>query len=291
MNSGKFARRGCTAADRSKYVFTVSLLHSLPRCPAIRKITDFTRIYQILSFALCGLSLSVKLMHSLRLPGVPPFPPSIKRHRFDSDHSRFSLNLSLSKPIPTPFWACLPSPPMSGPPTPERPTEPPQAAGRRRKRSDSPATGAPSPAGTPVVAGAIIVSESRAERHGEVAVTTGISRQPATWPTPYPDPQSYGFGAGATGLPGPAISSFEPQYGAGSSSPESKRRRKVHVPSACVNCKKKHLRCDNSRPCHRCIQTGQEVGLSISFAVKSQLTGDHRIVVLMFGTRRGDVPL
>lgn len=37
------------------------------------------------------------------------------------------------------------------------------------------------------------------------------------------------------------------------------RRAKAHVPSACVNCKRKHLACETRRPCNRCIQTGKEV--------------------------------
>lgn len=37
------------------------------------------------------------------------------------------------------------------------------------------------------------------------------------------------------------------------------RRAKAHVPSACVNCKKKHLACETKRPCNRCTQTGKEV--------------------------------
>ncbi|MCJ1275734.1 hypothetical protein MMC21_003537 [Puttea exsequens] len=36
------------------------------------------------------------------------------------------------------------------------------------------------------------------------------------------------------------------------------RRAKAHVPSACVNCKKKHLACETKRPCNRCIHTGKE---------------------------------
>ena len=210
-------------------------------------------------------------MHSLRLPGVPPILPSFKRHRFDSDPSRFSLNLSLSKPIPTPCWASLPSPPMSGSPPPEHPLEPPQAAGRRRKRSDTPNIHAPSPVSTPVVTTATIVAETRPERHRDVLPTTGISIQPATWPTPYLATQSYGLGAGAPALTGPATSSLQPQYVTGPSSPKSTRKSKVHVLSACVNCKKKHLRCDNSRPCHRCVQSGKEVGFSIGVIIVSQL--------------------
>ncbi|KAL8931353.1 MAG: hypothetical protein Q9211_007026 [Gyalolechia sp. 1 TL-2023] len=37
------------------------------------------------------------------------------------------------------------------------------------------------------------------------------------------------------------------------------RRAKAHVPSACVNCKRKHLACETKRPCNRCLSTGKEV--------------------------------
>ena len=37
------------------------------------------------------------------------------------------------------------------------------------------------------------------------------------------------------------------------------RRAKAHVPSACVNCKKKHLACETKRPCNRCITNGKQV--------------------------------
>lgn len=40
------------------------------------------------------------------------------------------------------------------------------------------------------------------------------------------------------------------------------RRAKAHVPSACVNCKKKHLACETKRPCSRCVSTGKEVSES-----------------------------
>lgn len=42
-------------------------------------------------------------------------------------------------------------------------------------------------------------------------------------------------------------------------SPGVARRAKAHVPSACVNCKRKHLACETRRPCNRCLQSGKEV--------------------------------
>ena len=44
-----------------------------------------------------------------------------------------------------------------------------------------------------------------------------------------------------------------------SGAPGVARRAKAHVPSACVNCKRKHLACETKRPCNRCVQTGKEV--------------------------------
>ena len=44
-------------------------------------------------------------------------------------------------------------------------------------------------------------------------------------------------------------------------SPGVARRAKAHVPSACVNCKRKHLACETRRPCNRCLQAGKEVWL------------------------------
>ncbi|KAK0390959.1 hypothetical protein NLU13_0461 [Sarocladium strictum] len=41
-------------------------------------------------------------------------------------------------------------------------------------------------------------------------------------------------------------------------SPKSQRKTKGHVASACVPCKKAHLRCDSQRPCSRCIANGKD---------------------------------
>ncbi|KAK1256111.1 hypothetical protein MKX07_008370 [Trichoderma sp. CBMAI-0711] len=41
-------------------------------------------------------------------------------------------------------------------------------------------------------------------------------------------------------------------------SPKTQRKTKGHVASACVPCKKAHLRCDAQRPCSRCLGNGKE---------------------------------
>lgn len=47
------------------------------------------------------------------------------------------------------------------------------------------------------------------------------------------------------------------------SSPGVARRAKAHVPSACVNCKRKHLACETRRPCNRCLRAGKEVSFLV----------------------------
>ncbi|KAF4126689.1 GAL4 [Geosmithia morbida] len=41
-------------------------------------------------------------------------------------------------------------------------------------------------------------------------------------------------------------------------SPRAQRKAKGHVASACVPCKRAHLRCDNQRPCSRCLTSGKQ---------------------------------
>jgi Fungal Zn(2)-Cys(6) binuclear cluster domain len=87
-------------------------------------------------------------------------------------------------------------------------------------------------------------------------------QSPASTATPYPDTHLYGLGAAAAVLTGAAPPPFQQQYLAAPSSFKSTRSSKVHVPSACVNCRIKHLRCDNSRPCRHCVQSGKDVSTS-----------------------------
>ncbi len=60
---------------------------------------------------------------------------------------------------------------------------------------------------------------------------------------------------------------------------ESTGKSYRRISSACVNCKKKHLPCDNSRPCQRCIHFGEEVGtstLSSSALADRSIAGELR---------------
>ena len=63
------------------------------------------------------------------------------------------------------------------------------------------------------------------------------------------------------------------------------RRAKAHVPSACVNCKKKHLACETKRPCNRCMQTGKEVSDVAINILLDRVLRQSRGLVSMYSTR------
>ena len=196
------------------------------------------------------------MQHS-RPPTFPPFFSSFKSHRSGIDQTRFRVNLTLPKPLAVPIWASLPTPPMSGTPPREQPPELPQIAGRRRKRSETPP---PHPAVTVVTPPTPL--EQSAQGGSVQATRSGqpidIPGQQTPYTSVYPQPPLLSYGAGSSmGLV--TTSPPDTRYAPGQISPRNTRKTKAHVASACVNCKKKHLRCDNARPCRRCVQSGKEV--------------------------------
>lgn len=76
----------------------------------------------------------------------------------------------------------------------------------------------------------------------------GTPRQPYVSPAPSITPQS-----AASQIRNPVS---EPSVRV--TSPRSQRKTKGHVASACVPCKRAHLRCDAQRPCSRCVSHGKE---------------------------------
>lgn len=197
------------------------------------------------------------MQHS-RPPNVPPLFPSFQRHRSSIDQSKFRIDLVLPKPIAAPVWASLPTPPMSGSPPPEPPLEPQQIAGQRRKRSETPPTTIPPVTTSPetqlgATSGIAIARARTNQPGGEVPL------QAAPYSSSFPPaPQQLSYGAG-TSMGAITATQVEPRFPLGQVSPRTTRKAKAHVASACVNCKKKHLRCDTARPCHRCVQSGKEV--------------------------------
>ena len=94
------------------------------------------------------------------------------------------------------------------------------------------------------------------------------------------------FGESNDDLSSNAQDSPEGQLVAGP--PGIARRAKAHVPSACVNCKKKHLACETKRPCNRCVLTGKEVSSKseTSKVLKAFITlTAFRLVALMSNIR------
>ncbi len=190
-------------------------------------------------------------------PPQLPLCSSFTKHRSSISGSRFTIeHLTLPKPIAVPAWASLPTPPMSGSPPPEQPAEPAQIAGRRRKRSRTPTTTTATATLAPITPFDTTAPRSTAlSRGGETLAEFAV--QPGPYALNYPQPPTT-YQAAST-LLSSSTGVQEPRFALSPISPRATRKPKAHVASACVNCKKKHLRCDSSRPCRRCVQSGKEV--------------------------------
>ncbi|RVX67655.1 hypothetical protein B0A52_08184 [Exophiala mesophila] len=144
---------------------------------------------------------------------------------------------------------------MSGSPPPDPPVDPPQIAGRRRKRSESP----------PRITVGPLASPSTPVEHGSLrpfaqsAVDDnrpGSSAQFHPHASRYPPSSLY---PSSSSTPSGYVAATVPDFPRPQDpiSPRATRKPKAHVASACVNCKRKHLRCDNNRPCNRCINNNK----------------------------------
>jgi hypothetical protein len=198
-------------------------------------------------------------MQSLAFPGCSDLL-SFQSRRFQAQRPALFLSLNLAETFSRPSWASLPSPPMSGSPPRRDLTEPPQIAGQRRKRSDSPPTSPPAS-----LPGQYPASTSQVGQIAQTATVVQRQVQPASYFPSYGPGPSYGYGAS---VPSSSMTTAlqESQSGYTQASPRASRKVKAHVASACVNCKKKHLRCDAARPCHRCVQSGKEVSIGWPWA-------------------------
>lgn len=200
-------------------------------------------------------------MPSSRSFGFPTTHPSFLKHRYDDNSRACPLEINLSIPTPVPAWASLPTPPMSGTPPPEPPSDPQQLAGRRRKRDETPppsSTRPELPQSNPSNLFRSPLVQQTAQPYGDfsrIGRTSEQSMLPPPQAMPWEQHPTYGSGSGqGYALVASSIQPQRPQI-----SPRATRKVKAHVASACINCKKKHLRCDESRPCKRCVQSGREV--------------------------------
>ncbi|KAG4030647.1 hypothetical protein MFRU_011g01050 [Monilinia fructicola] len=192
---------------------------------------------------------------------------SLGERRGKSDLARFSLDLSWARAVPdgAQSWA-YPSPPMSGsPPLPPR------------HNLDSSDRGHGSYGST-----GNVFRDARIPQQGHFDQMRGVPlrnyqpepqlsypqyqmedisaqyqyQQPRAPMAPHQHPHSLY----ATQQVMPYAAPERPSIGEvpGYTSPKSQRKTKGHVASACVPCKRAHLRCDAQRPCSRCLSNGKE---------------------------------
>ncbi|KAI0418498.1 hypothetical protein F5X98DRAFT_111212 [Xylaria grammica] len=88
---------------------------------------------------------------------------------------------------------------------------------------------------------------------GQMIPQSQYSLPPVAGPGPGPGPGP-ALGPAPYSMPTNPPGSENPAF----TSPKSQRKTKGHVASACVPCKRAHLRCDAQRPCSRCLSNGKE---------------------------------
>ncbi|KAI1201336.1 hypothetical protein F5X97DRAFT_35447 [Nemania serpens] len=176
-----------------------------------------------------------------------------------------------------------PSPPMSG--SPPRPPKPNQEVPERGRRGFQAPTHDAYRAGPGIPGGEYRTAHPQPPLPPPPSVAAGrpfpletVERNPYAYPRPedtmsrpvaYPPragqmiPQSQyslplvpgsGFGPPPYSMPSNPSGPENPPF----TSPKSQRKTKGHVASACVPCKRAHLRCDAQRPCSRCLSNGKE---------------------------------
>ncbi|KAJ2894503.1 uncharacterized protein MKZ38_007497 [Zalerion maritima] len=226
---------------------------------------------------------------------VPPPPPLGQRRGAPANLARLTLDLIRDRAEPERTYRSrddYPSPPMSGSPPPPPNTN--LEAGDRSQGSYQPAShdvyrhsSAPGqgdmrsqfqPPIRPHGSEATLHSFRRPGDVSPRSMTTGYPQQTIPQPLelqqapqlqphqhPYLPAPPQGPGSAPLGPPGgPSQSAFQvpsrPPVGEnpGFTSPRAQRKTKGHVASACVPCKKAHLRCDSQRPCGRCVNNGRK---------------------------------
>ncbi|KAH8656764.1 hypothetical protein BGZ61DRAFT_486536 [Ilyonectria robusta] len=210
---------------------------------------------------------------------VDATPVPLGQHRGISDLARIASDLTWA-PKRVEFddsarSRAYPSPPMSG--SPPLPTKPFQGAGERGQAPGGYPTGnsqdgyrgtpnqqSPIDPRGPPNAPPSLPSLFRQEQQEAMLYPP---EETLARPGPYVQPgvpgmpQQPGYlPAAGPSAPGPYPVPSRPLVAENQqmTSPKSQRKTKGHVASACVPCKRTHLRCDAQRPCSRCITNGKD---------------------------------
>ncbi|TFB03139.1 hypothetical protein CCMA1212_004543 [Trichoderma ghanense] len=219
-------------------------------------------------------------MTSITHPSNPTPPLLPGHHRAYPNPARCAFDLSWGRKEPSTEESAgrsraYPSPPMSG-----SPPLPLGSAHEAGSRGEAPSYYAPrlldglrgGPAQPPPTNHRDPASPTTRSYPPELT-----TRSPYSYPrpedagrtVPYPPQHHHGMPHGISGAPyyNPASSNSDaypvpdrPQAAESQplTSPKTQRKTKGHVASACVPCKKAHLRCDAQRPCSRCLGNGKE---------------------------------
>lgn len=203
-------------------------------------------------------------MQSLILPHLSFPERKFRESSLNVDPGRLSLNLSWSNNACGSIRAPYPSPPMSGSPLEENPSEL-SGGSRDQRQSESGIATTNGVSGSITAPSTSVIGEPEG-RHLQSAHEQGggFTERRDMIHEPLLASRALAFGGE---LSASAETAYAPTGTAGLASaaktrplpPRTTRRTKAHVASACVNCKRKHLGCDSARPCRRCVVAGKAV--------------------------------
>ncbi|KAI2624196.1 hypothetical protein GGR54DRAFT_565263 [Hypoxylon sp. NC1633] len=211
------------------------------------------------------------------------------RRRGISNLATFALDLSWARAetdCALSSTRAYPSPPMSGSPPPPLPPKPNPEVGDRGQGGFQPASHDVYRASSAISGGEYRAAAPPQPPPLPLPATSAarsfVPEGPERMPYPYHRPEET-MGRPISYPPQPGTMMPQPQYslppvvgpslgpapyqmpsnpqGAENppfTSPKSQRKTKGHVASACVPCKRAHLRCDAQRPCSRCLSNGKE---------------------------------
>lgn len=200
-------------------------------------------------------------MQSLLLPAPWLSNTHFGQPRLDLDPGRASIHLRPSTAgLKSGLRTSHPSFLMSDPLPTDNPTESARNIQQQASRSSEVKT--TDEAVDPIVSPTAPVSRSPGGQHVRTTQAQSDSPRDVVHGHQAPAPTS----SLAGGIPAASTETAHLQSAAPSTTvrtlpPRSTRRAKAHVASACVNCKRKHLGCDSSRPCRRCVLAGKAVSL------------------------------
>lgn len=169
--------------------------------------------------------------------------------------------LGQTVPISRQRLATYPSPPMSNPPSPSRPSSQTSPISSVEQQTTTTATSWPQPSNIQqtLAPSASTVEQTAAPPPFDFATGARSNQAPLSGDALHSSGSFGSFAGGQNVFPVGSDTVTGPATSPAAVTMRTGKKAKAHVASACMNCKRAHLSCDIQRPCTRCITSGKQV--------------------------------